>query len=207
MRRAKYIYSFTRNSQATLWISYVGYCWALNIFLHLGDKIKSRDRTACRNVNTAPLLASNGRYAYTLQIKGIFEVSLCPTTGIVVYPVCLYLRCRLAAGASRLSVKTSLLIRVTNTYIFKDLKKSEDSDVIVEYRNTPPKGANCFLKWLTMAVKWASNFGTINAYDTAMDVVLHFFFFARFASQMQYTWRRHVWLFGYGCSLTVRLSC
>lgn len=89
----------------------------------------------------------------TLQIKGIYEVSFCPTTGIVVYHVCLYLRCRLAAGASRLSAKTSLLIRVTNAYFFKDLKKAKIAIVIVEYRNTPPKGANCFLKWLTMAVK------------------------------------------------------
>lgn len=37
---------------------------------------------ACRHVNTAPLLVSNGCYAYALQRKGIFEVSFCPTTGI-----------------------------------------------------------------------------------------------------------------------------
>lgn len=84
---------------------------------------------ACHHVNTAPLSVSNRCYAYTLQRKGIFEESFCPTTGIVVYHVCLYLRYPLAAGASRLSIKTSLLIRVTNAYFFKDLnKKSGESD-------------------------------------------------------------------------------
>lgn len=112
----------------------------------------------------------------------------------VVYHVCLYLRYHLAAGASRVSVKTSLLMRVTIAYFFKYLnpKKAKVAIVIVEYGNAHPKGANCFFKWLTMAVKCASKFGTINAYDTAIDVVFHFFFFGRFASQMQYTRRWHV---------------